>query len=76
MRTSAPLLLLLTACALACGESPAETPPGPPPAAVQWVMAEARALPRTLSAVGSLESPDMTTIAAEIPGTVIAVDVP
>ena len=49
---------------------------GPPPAAVQVVTAEARTLPRTLSAVGSLESPDMAAIAAEIPGTVVALDVP
>ena len=70
------LLLLLSAHALACGESPAETPPGPPPAAVQVLTAEARTLPRTLSAVGSLESPDMTTIASEIAGKVVALDVP
>ena len=40
------------------------------------VTAEAQTLPRTLSAVGSLESPDMTAIAAEIPGTVVSLDVP
>jgi membrane fusion protein (multidrug efflux system) len=38
--------------------------------------AEARTLPRTLSAVGSLESPDMTTVASEIAGKLIALDVP
>ena len=40
------------------------------------VTAEARPLPRTLSAVGSLESPDMTTVASEIAGKVVALDVP
>jgi membrane fusion protein (multidrug efflux system) len=43
---------------------------------VQVVTAEAQALPQTLSAVGSLETPDMTAIAAEIAGTVVALDVP
>lgn len=76
MRRLPLLLLLLSAHALACGESPSETPPGPPPAAVQVLTAEARTLPRTLSAVGSLESPDMTTVASEIAGKVVALDVP
>jgi membrane fusion protein (multidrug efflux system) len=71
------LLSLLSPLLLAgCGDAPAGPPAGPPPAAVQVVTAEARTLPRTLSAVGSLESADMTAIAAEIPGTVIALDVP
>jgi membrane fusion protein, multidrug efflux system len=62
---------------VACGESPdAVGSAGPPPAVVQVVTAEAHALPRTLSAVGSLESPDMAAIAAEIAGTVVAIDVP
>src|SRR5262245_15380883 len=69
-------LLLLPLLLAACGESPAATPPGPPPAAVQVVTAAAQALPRTLSAVGSLESPNMTTIATEIAGTVAEIDVP
>jgi membrane fusion protein (multidrug efflux system) len=43
---------------------------------VQVVTAEARTLPQTLSAVGTLESPTMTAIAAEIAGTVVALDVP
>ncbi len=69
----APLLLLLL---VACGESPDATPEGPPPAAVQVLTAEAQVLPRTLSAVGSLESPRMTAVAAEIAGTVVALEVP
>jgi len=73
VRRYTPLLLLL----FACGESPdAAGSVPPPPAAVQVLTAEARTLPRTISAVGSLESATMTAIAAEIPGTVVAIDVP
>jgi membrane fusion protein (multidrug efflux system) len=72
---SVPALLLLS-CSLACGESPAAVPDGPPPAVVQVVTAEARTLPRTLSAVGSLESSKTAPVAAEIPGTVVWLDVP
>jgi membrane fusion protein (multidrug efflux system) len=43
---------------------------------VQVLKAEARVLPRTVTAVGSLESPQMTTIASEIAGTVDALAVP
>jgi membrane fusion protein (multidrug efflux system) len=70
------LPFLFASLLLACGEAPAGPPPGPPPAAVQVMTAAATTLPRTLSAVGSLESADMTAIAAEIPGTVVAIDVP
>src|SRR5262245_6061337 len=70
------LLLLVLACASGCGESPAATPEGPPPAVVQVVTAEARTLPRTLSAVGSLESPKTAAVASEIAGTVVALDIP
>jgi len=38
--------------------------------------AEAKPLPETLSAVGSLESPHMATVASEIAGRVVALDVP
>jgi len=69
--------LALAALALAaCGESPAATPDGPPPAVVQVVTAEARMLPRTLSAVGSLESSKTAAVASEIAGTVVVLDVP
>jgi membrane fusion protein (multidrug efflux system) len=68
-----PLWLVVAA---GCGESPAAVPNGPPPAVVQVVTAEARVLPRTLSAVGSLESPKSASVAAEIAGTVVALDVP
>ena len=63
-------------CAFACGESPAAVPEGPPPAVVQVVTAEMRTLPRTLSAVGGLESSTTAAVAAEIAGTVVALDVP
>ena len=49
---------------------------GPPPLTVQTVVAEAHEMPRTLSAVGELESPEMTTLATEIAGTVVAIAVP
>jgi RND family efflux transporter MFP subunit len=69
-------LLLSGASAIACGEAPAAGPEGPPPPVVQAVTAEARALPRTLSAVGGLESPKTAAVASEIAGTVVALDVP
>jgi RND family efflux transporter MFP subunit len=75
VRAAVPIALLLV-LAPGCGESPATAPNGPPPAVVQVVTAEARRLPRTLSAVGSLESPKAASIAAEIAGTVVALDVP
>jgi membrane fusion protein (multidrug efflux system) len=43
---------------------------------VQVVSAEARMLPRTLSAVGGLESAKTAAVAAEVAGTVVALDVP
>ncbi len=77
MRPPLPVLaLLVVANALACGESPAAVPDGPPPAVVQVVTVEARTLPRTLSAVGGLESSKTAPVAAEIAGTVVALDVP
>jgi membrane fusion protein (multidrug efflux system) len=74
VRAAFPTFLLVFA--IACGESPAAAPNGPPPAVVQVVTAEAHRLPRTLSAVGGLESPKAASIAAEIAGTVVALDVP
>jgi membrane fusion protein, multidrug efflux system len=72
-----PLLSsVVLALAAGCGESPAAGPNGPPPAVVQVVTAEARPLPLTLSAVGSLDSPKQASIAAEIAGTVVTLDVP
>jgi RND family efflux transporter MFP subunit len=44
--------------------------------AVQVLTAVSQELPRTLAAVGSLQSPETTTIASELAGTVVAVDIP
>lgn len=43
---------------------------------MQVLKAEARPLPRTVTAVGSLESPQMTTVASEIEGRVEALALP
>jgi membrane fusion protein (multidrug efflux system) len=60
-----------------CGsEAGREKGGGPPPIAVQLITASATELPRTLPAVGSLLSPATTTVASEIAGTVVALDVP
>lgn len=67
-------LALLLACG---GSDPASGPPGgPPPVRVLVATAEPQRLPRTISSVGSLESPDMTTVAAEVAGTLERIDVP
>lgn len=60
----------------ACAEG--ETPAGAerPPVVVQVVEVEPRVLPETVAAVGSLETPQPTTVAAEVPGKVAALDVP
>jgi membrane fusion protein (multidrug efflux system) len=58
------------------GEAHREGDGGPPPVAVQVVTAAASELPRTLSAVGSLQSPETTTVASEIAGTTVAIDIP
>jgi membrane fusion protein (multidrug efflux system) len=60
-----------------CGEEPqSQAGSGPPPVNVQVVTVEPRDLPRTLSAVGSLQSPQMTTVSSEIVGTVVSFDIP
>jgi membrane fusion protein (multidrug efflux system) len=58
------------------GDSPPDGGGGPPPVSVQIVTAAAGELPRTLSAVGSLKSPETTTVASEVSGTVVALDIP
>jgi membrane fusion protein (multidrug efflux system) len=66
-------------CALlsfaACNRDP-QGPPELPPAPVQIIEAQARALPRTVTAVGSLESPQMTTVATEVDGRVASLALP
>lgn len=60
-----------------CGpESGPGTAAGPPPVVVQVLTAAAQELPRTLPAVGSLQSPQTTTVASEVAGTVVAIEIP
>jgi len=62
----------------ACGP-PDEAGPGGrqrPPTPVDFVVADARAIPRTLSSVGAFESPEMTTVASEIDGRIVGLDAP
>ena len=59
-----------------CGDesAPAGPPDHPIPAHVLTV--EPVDLPRTIAAVGSLESPEMTTVASEIAGTIVELSAP
>jgi membrane fusion protein (multidrug efflux system) len=60
-----------------CGADPgSEGSGGPPPVVVQVVTPTASELPRTLAAIGSLQSPETTTVASEISGTAAAIDIP
>lgn len=65
-----------------CGEGERGRPgPGGPggdgrPVAVQVAAATARELPQTLFALGSIESPQTTRMAAEVPGRVEHIDIP
>ncbi len=64
---------------LGCGEGNSEAakgPAGPPPIPAHVLELVPADLPRTIGAVGSLESPEMTTVASEIAGTVVELDVP
>ncbi len=70
------LALLIPLALSACGQGPPGGPPQFPPAPVQVITAEARKLPRTLTAVGSLESPQMTTVSSEIDGRVESLALP
>ncbi|MBW2233222.1 MAG: efflux RND transporter periplasmic adaptor subunit, partial [Deltaproteobacteria bacterium] len=71
------LVALTLLSSLACSDSPASNPPDEEePVVVQAQVIAPVDLPRTLAAVGSLESPEMTTVASEIAGTVLALDVP
>ncbi len=67
--------VLLSLC-LACTESGGEIHTPRAPAVVQVVTIEAGLLKRTLPAVGSLRSAEMTTIASEVSGTVEDFDIP
>jgi membrane fusion protein (multidrug efflux system) len=74
--TALGFALVASPLTLACGESGPPPPRQRPPARVQVVTPTPRNLPRTLSSVGSLESPEMTTVAAEIAGRITALDIP
>lgn len=70
-------LALLPLSLAGCGPGEgAAGPPQFPPALVQVITAKPRTLPRTVTAVGSLESPQMTTVASEIDGRVEALALP
>jgi membrane fusion protein (multidrug efflux system) len=78
-KLSLVLLLSFSAALVFAGcteESQQQGDGGPPPVNVQVLTVEPRDLPRTLSAVGSLQSPQMTTVASEIAGTVVSIDIP
>lgn len=83
MRSASPRGLLacaalpLLALGLAsCGSGEAPSEGQRPPVRVQVVSAEPRTLPRTISSVGSLESPDMTTVSSEIEGRITELHIP
>lgn len=71
------LLALALALATGCGSGDASAPPTAlPPLPVHTIVLESTDLPRTVSSVGSLESPEMTTVASEIAGTVVDLSAP
>lgn len=67
----AGLLCSLAAAGCAEGDADSSTQQGPPPIPVHTTKVTPADLPRTISAVGSLESPEMTTVASEIAGTIV-----
>jgi membrane fusion protein (multidrug efflux system) len=71
-RAAAWLALLALA---ACDREGPGMSSGRPALPVQVVTASAQAIPRTIDAVGSLESPDPTQVAAEVSGTVVSIDI-
>jgi membrane fusion protein (multidrug efflux system) len=61
----------------ACDEAPTQGEgAAPPPVSVQLFTVASIDLPHTLSAVGSLGSPEMATLASEISGRVVQLDIP
>ena len=73
-----PVLFAATSLAFAvsaCSEGEADPAAnGPPPIPAHVLEVVARDVPRVRAAVGSLESPEMTTVASEIAGTIVAAD--
>jgi membrane fusion protein (multidrug efflux system) len=77
MLGSALAVAVVSAVLWGCGTESLEGEGGDgPPVAVQVMTAAAGELPRTLAAVGSLKSPDTTTVASEVAGTTVAIDIP
>ena len=72
-------LFLVVGCLLfgACQKTaePSRSPT-PPPIPVQTLTLQARHLPRTISAVGGLESPQTTQVTADRSGKIVFLDIP
>ena len=72
-------VFLVVGCLLfaACQETvEPSSSPAPPPISVQTLTLEARHLPRTISAVGGLESPQTTQVTADRSGKIVFLDIP
>jgi len=69
------LTLAIMAGGPACQEAELESA-DPPPVSVQLLTVVPTDVPRMLSAVGSLASPAMTTVASEMTGRVVRLDIP
>lgn len=76
LRTSLRASAVLSSCLITLACSHEESGPGgpPPPIPVYTIVVEASDLPRTISSVGSLESPEMTTVASEIAGRIVGIE--
>jgi membrane fusion protein (multidrug efflux system) len=66
----------LVAATTACREQGASTAPARPPVVVQTIKVEHTEVPRLLRAVGTLESPQDTELAAEVEGPIVHLDIP
>src|SRR5688572_33415475 len=51
-------------------------PPTMPPLPVEVAVAERQAIPIAINAVGSFQSPETTTVAADVAGLIVALDAP
>ena len=66
-------LALVSACETTSG---APTPAARPPTPVQTITVEPTEIPSSLSAVGSLESPQTTELSTEIGGKIVSLNIP